>query len=166
MRDEKGQQPGQCSFNAQRPTPNASQRDAPLSLDIYLQPNGNLPPRPGDGGEHIAAFPFENEGYYWFLCPLFEALRQETGENIDLYGDARFHGETLAALEQTLLEARALVSGQPDQWEVVIGIRPWEDPPEVCVTIQKAVMIGLLDTLEAATLRARETGAYITFWGD
>src|SRR5205807_406471 len=63
----------------------------------------------------------EDDGYYWFLHPLFERLRGETEQYIDLYGDASFMDGALLALERSLVEARAVIESQPDAWEVHVG---------------------------------------------
>ena len=57
----------------------------------------------------------EDDGYYWFLHPLFERLAGETGQYIDLYGDALFAGPDLLALSRMLSEARRLVGPSPSR---------------------------------------------------
>lgn len=136
-----------------------------MSLDVHIQAN---PGPPRVGGAHKFVCAFDDNGYYWFLYPLFERLAEETGQWIDLYDGAVFGGETLDALARTLASARSLVEVQPAVWEVISGIRsvPVPVPEEVRCRIEKAKMIALLDGLEAGVRRARETGTYITFFGD
>ncbi len=55
----------------------------------------------------------EDDGYYWFLHPLFVALAEETGQYVDLYGGARFQGQDLDALERALASSRQLIEVQP-----------------------------------------------------
>jgi hypothetical protein len=84
-----------------------------MSLDIGV----------GDG---VSFFPITTEpslslddnGYYWYLYPLFEKLQSETGQFIDLYGHATFQDKRLAALERLLSSARELVESQPASWSV------------------------------------------------
>ncbi len=59
-----------------------------------------------------------SDGYYWFLYPLIERLAEETGQYVDLYGDAVFAGGDLLALRRMLSEARGLVETRGESWEV------------------------------------------------
>ena len=66
-----------------------------MSLAIGIRDSSSLMP--------LASEPFldlDNDGYYWFLSPLFGQLWTETGKYIDFYGHAAFEGESLAALER------------------------------------------------------------------
>ena len=137
-----------------------------MALDIYLQPDPVMP-RINDTYEHLGAF-YDTEGYYWFLEPLFAELYKTTGQYIDLYGGAIFHGEALKALAEMLLTAHEQVSAQPESWEVVTSIQLDSVPgsQEIRKTVHKQGMLALLDKLEAATHRAQSTGCYINFWGD
>ena len=49
--------------------------------------------QPSDPNEPFLAF--GDDGYYWFLYPMFESLFAETGQFIDLYGYALFAGADL-----------------------------------------------------------------------
>ena len=135
-----------------------------MSLDVYVQPKAEMP-RIGDESEHICSF-VDDEGYYWFLYPLFEKLREETGEFIDLYGGATFSGVALDALAQTIVEAHKLVDAQPDSWEVVTGVITKPVRKEVRASVNKQQMKMLLAKLEEAVSKAKTRGAYVTFWGD
>ena len=134
-----------------------------MSLDVYLQVK---PGPPRVGGDHEFVCAFDDDGYYWFLYPLFKRLAEETGKWIDLYDGAVFGGETLEALARTLASARSLVEVNPDVWEVVTGTRAVPVPEEVRSLVDKAEMFAQLDRLEAAIEIARETAAYISFIGD
>jgi hypothetical protein len=63
----------------------------------------------------------DDDGYYWFLHPLFKELADQTGEYIDLYGHSWFAGDNRSALEQMLHQAVALVEAQPESWAVIVG---------------------------------------------
>lgn len=134
-----------------------------MSLDVYLQAK---PGPPRVGGDHKFVCAFDDDGCYWFLYPLLERLAEDTGQWIDLYDGAVFGGETLSALARTLASARSLVEVQPEVWAVVTGIRSGLVPEEVLSLVGKAEMVALLDRLEAAVGIARETNAYIGFFGD
>jgi hypothetical protein len=53
-----------------------------------------------------------DDAIYSFLHPLFERLRWETGQYIDLYGDASFSDWRLATLKRMLAQARVLAEVQ------------------------------------------------------
>jgi len=108
----------------------------------------------------------DDDGYYWFLHPLFERLAAETGQYIDLYGNASFFGADLCALERMLKTARELVWSQPETWEVHTGtqIRPVHQ--EVFKPVERARMIQLLDTWDDAVRAAKEHERPIVCFGD
>lgn len=135
-----------------------------MPLDVYVQSEPELP-RAGGDYEYFCSF-HDDEGYYWFLHPLFDELRAETGEYIDLYGGAVFKGVTLDALARTIDNARIFVNAQPDRWDVVTGIRMGLVPREIHSTVEKPQMMTLLEKLEEAVNKAKAVGAYVTFWGD
>lgn len=140
-----------------------------MALDVYIQPSPEMPPN-RDTGEHIVSIEGhgrgENAGYYWFLYPLFKDLTKQTGQHIDLYGNAVFGGDTLDALEKTLALAHLLVDAQLDNWEVRTGIRIKPMVQEVYAVIDKQEMNILLAKLEGAVRQAKSTGAYVSFFGD
>ena len=135
-----------------------------MALDVYVQPTADMP-RISDDYEHICSF-IDNEGYYWFLYPLFEKLKEETGEYIDLCGAAIFGGNGLDALARTVNTARKRVAEQPEVWEVVTGIITEPVHEEIRLTVNKQQMVMLLDKLEDAVDHAKATRSYVTFWGD
>ena len=144
-----------------------------MSLDVYIQPRPELPLIGGDF-EPICQIngngSVEEEGYYWFLYPFFKRLAEQTGQAIDLYGDAFFCGEALDALAQCLVAARSLVNAQPDVWEIHVGtqfgtqLRPVQK--EIYSTVDKQQMVALLDKLDAAVRKAKGAGVYVNFIGD
>jgi hypothetical protein len=111
-------------------------------------------------------------GYYWFLHPLFSRLAEQTGQYIDLYGDAEFRGENLQLLRDTLLEARQRVAIQPERWSVFLGMSsmPNATPPapswEVFKEVERAKFLGMLETLLAIVDRASSTGVPVVCFGD
>src|SRR5262249_41976809 len=104
---------------------------------------------------------FEDDGYYWFLHPLFERLAAETGLYIDLYGSTMFAGPHLAALSRMLSEARRWVKAQPERWRV----RPTA-PPEQRQGVSRREFLRLLSTWESAVSRAQELRRAVTCFGD
>jgi len=134
-----------------------------MPLDVYLQPRFEVP-RSGDPAGYVCSL--DDDGCYWFLHPLFEQLAHLTGKYIDLYGRADFSGTDLDALLQTLTAARALVAEQPEEWDVVQGVRPGPEPEELRATVRKSEVRSLLDALDSAARSARITGQCVTFFGD
>jgi hypothetical protein len=134
-----------------------------MPLDVYVQPRLE-PVRVGGDYEYICSL--DDDGYYWFLFPLFEDLAKQTGQWIDLYGGAAFAGPTLDDLARTLTAAGVLVEKQPPVWEVVIGVRMGPVPEEVRCAVDKQQIRALLDKLEAAVHKAKAAGTYVTFMGD
>jgi len=84
-----------------------------MALDIGIDVGSSLIRAQGETWLRM-----ENAAPSWFLHPLFEKLRAETGQYIDLYASATFADEQLAALKKMLAEA------QPDCWEVQVGAGP------------------------------------------
>src|SRR2546423_1484346 len=99
-----------------------------MSLEIGLA--GSPPGPPSAAGPVVSFDGDENGGYYWFLYPLLEQLAEKTGQMIDLYGDAEFHGDALRLFRQTLLEARRCVADQPAQWSVYVGTETMPNAPK------------------------------------
>lgn len=141
-----------------------------MALDVYIQPGPEIPPN-RSVGEYIFSIEGsgrgENDGYFWFLFPLFNDLAKLTGQRIDLYGDAAFTGDALEALEQTLASARVLVDAQPDTWERVFKHHSkktgWREERQL---INKQQMIVLLEKLEGAVRKAKAAGRFVIFFGD
>lgn len=103
---------------------------------------------------------------YCFLHPLFGKLADEMGQYIDLYGDASFAGEGLAALKRTLAEARRLAEAQPDTWQVHIGIQISPVRRELYERLDRAVLLDLLTAWDRVVARAEESGRPVVCFGD
>jgi hypothetical protein len=125
--------------------------------DTFYQPSDPNEPSLGFEGD---------EGYYWFLHPLFERLAAETGQYIDLYGNAMFAGPNLAALGRMLAEARRLVEAQPVSWQVHIGTQFSPTHREVFKAVERAEFLRLLGVWEHAARRAGELGRSVICFGD
>ena len=140
-----------------------------MALDVYLQPTPVIPSS-RSVGEHVVSIEGtgrdQNDGYFWFLYPLFNDLAKRTGQRIDLFGDAAFAGDTLDELEQTLVSARALVDAQPDVWERVVKVQKKSVWGEERQQLNKQQMFVLLEKLEGAVREAKATGKYVIFFGD
>ena len=113
------------------------------------------------------AIALDNDAYYWFLRPLLERLDQETGQWIDLYGDARFAGDDLQGLERMLTAADELVRSQPATWQVHIGTQTYRGKhSEVYYTAHRARFQELLTQWRQVVARARQMKRAVVCFGD
>lgn len=130
-----------------------------MALDIGLTTE--------DGAKFSMSFDDdENGGYYWFLYPLFVRLKQSTGQWIDLYESAEFRGEDLAALNDTLLEARGMVLAQPERWAVHVGTECGSVARDLFKEVERSRFLALIDGLIDLVKEAQATGHSIVFAGD
>ena len=109
---------------------------------------------------------FDDDGYYWFLHPLFGELRAATGQCIDLYGDAAFAGPDLDALERMLSAARRRVEAEPESWDVHTGTQVQPVRREVFKQVGRAEFLRLLEAWGQVLERARQTGRAVVCFGD
>jgi hypothetical protein len=109
------------------------------------------------------ALSMEDAAAYWFLHPLFERLAVETTQYIDLYGNASFAGQRLAALKDMLTEARRLAEAQPDRWQVCVGSNQLQ---EVWEPLDKEALLNLIAAWERVVARAEELGRPVVCFGD
>jgi hypothetical protein len=116
-----------------------------------------------------AQFPslsLNDDGYYWYLHPLFEKLAAATNQYVDLYGDAIFDGEHLPALEQTLQSARQLIAAQPATWNVHTGTQTHPVHKEVYNSVNRQRFLDLLEIWDRAIAAARTHNLAIVCFGD
>ena len=150
-----------------------------MSLDIGIGDGSSLVPVQGEPSLFL-----DNNGYYWFLHPLFGRLQAETGQYVDLYGDASFLGESLAALERLLSEALTLIESQPETWDVsngtqilpkgedlfkvegrqIVGNR--EYGKEIFNAVHRDQFLHLIEQWQKVIARARELGRPVVCFGD
>lgn len=134
-----------------------------MALDIYVQPKAEAP---RIGGNYELITQFNDDGYYWFLVPLFENLWKKTGQTIDLYGNATFSGEYLDDLKAVIIEAKQLLVSQPKIWEVSTGTQISPVRKEIFSTVTKVGFEELLNKIEMAIEKAKSENSCVTFWGD
>jgi len=116
----------------------------------------------------------EDDGYYWFLYPLFEKLAKTTGELIDLYGRAVFQAGSLEALQQTLSTAKALIEAQPTTWQVQVALLGPASSIRCRIPgrsglhqqVERGQFINLLAQFQRILERARELGLPVVCSGD
>jgi len=109
---------------------------------------------------------FENDGYYWFLHPLFEAMHQRIGIYIDLYGDAEFAAENIKQLESLLDKASEMVAVESDIWNVCIGTQTHPVKKDLFCRVSKKEFDSKLKTLREMAAEVRKKSAKLIFVGD
>jgi hypothetical protein len=130
-------------------------------LDIGIGDRPGKPPDPEEPGLAL-----DDDGYYWYLHPLFEQLHAESGQYINLYGDALFTGNGLDALERMLTHARQLIASQPKTWQVHTGTQIAPLRREIHKPVNRAEFLRLIDLWEQVVDRARNTGRSVVCFGD
>jgi hypothetical protein len=108
----------------------------------------------------------DDGGIYWYLFPFFERLGNQTGQFIDLYGDAKFSSENLGPLDSILSEALKSLELQPDVWEQKTGeqIRPVRKT--LTQTISRKDVGSFITSLQDLLEKAVTGRGVVTFTGD
>jgi hypothetical protein len=132
-----------------------------MALDLGIGDGVSLIPKQGEPSLWL-----DSDGYYWFLHPLFEKLQSETGQYIDLYGDASFTGASLSALERMVAEAMGLVQAQPATWQVHTGTQLRPEHKELYAGVEKDRFLVLLHKWQQIIERAKEIGKPVVCFGD
>src|SRR5262249_15998931 len=132
-----------------------------MALDVGIGDGTSLIPMPSE-----PSLCLNSDGYYCFLHPLFERLRTETGQYIDLYGDASFFGDSLSALERVVADAKRLVLSQPATWRVHTGTQLTPEHKELYADVEKNRFLALLGRWEQIIARAKEIGHPVVCLGD
>jgi hypothetical protein len=130
-------------------------------LDIGIGDERGKPPDAAEPGLAL-----DDDGYYWFLHPLFEQLHAESGQYIDLYGDASFSGPGLDALERMLTRARRLIEAQPDTWRVRTATQLAPVRCDIHKPVKRKEFMRLIGLWEQVVDRARATGRAVLCFGD
>jgi len=130
-----------------------------MSLDIHIR-------RTNSRGVAAPALSFEDDGYYWFLHPLFERLREQSGKYIDLYGDAFFTRDDLPRLRTLLSEAESMARRQPLTWEVHVGTQSHPVKKELYRTVNREDLLKLIFAFRGLVEAADENDAQIECIGD
>lgn len=69
-----------------------------MALDIIITVNRVIPEF-----DEEKSISFNDDADYWYLYPVFEKLKKDTGEMIDLYDDAEFSNGSLQKLRNLIL---------------------------------------------------------------
>ena len=112
-----------------------------MALNIRIRTRKAAPP---DAELHIA---LNNDGYYWFLHPFFERLRDQCGKYVDLYGDALFSRDDYPRVRKLLDEASAAAEAQPATWNVHIGTQVKPARKELYAAVRRDQLLRLIETI-------------------
>jgi hypothetical protein len=132
-----------------------------MAVDLIITQYKVLPERFSD-----RTFSFVDDGYYWFLHPLFQRLAQQTGQLIDLYGDARFRTEQLPLLQGIFNEARNIVQKQPDEWFVKVSSLMKSHQDDIYLQVSKTQLLDDLDQIDKLIAQALSQNEDIVCIGD
>jgi hypothetical protein len=137
--------------------------EAEMALDIGIGLARQLHPDPSEPVVHVELAEYE------FMYPWFERLHAQTGEMIDLYGDARFDGPALDSLSTTVAMIRSEVESQPRSWRKTIAQATYPNRPGHPVEdiqVHQGPLLELVIRWQAVIDRARETGRPVVCFGD
>jgi len=132
-----------------------------MALDIGVGGDSALAPNQTE-----PKLSLEDDGYYWFLSDLFDQLKAETGQYIDLYGNATFPTSQLDALERTVAAAKELVDAQGESWKVHTGTQLLPVRKEVYQVVKREEFQRLLTEWAQVVVRARELDKPVVCFGD
>jgi hypothetical protein len=133
-----------------------------MSLTAYHMPT---PVRSTSQITSPALLSFQDDGYYWFLEPVFRSIAEQTGQYIDLYSNADFYEGGLLALQDGLEVAHQMVNDQAARWDVIIGT--YADSGEsIYCPVKKQDFLELLQRFEDAVLKAILHRQHLVFFGD
>ena len=114
--------------------------------------------------EHLLSF--EDDGYYWYLYPLFEKLYKSTGSYIDRYGDCEFNKGSINQFNTLVREAKKMLENQPNKWAVHCGTQTQPVKKEIYHKISKTELLKRLEILLVAINKIKENGGKLVFTGD
>jgi len=122
---------------------------------------------PQEEGAHIVKEPLslQDNGVYWYLYPYFLNLFKRTGEMIDLYGIARFTGNTLLEFDSTLADLIKTVIAQPDEWDQKVGTLIKPEKKVLYERIAKSDVLATVNLLKKITSEGIKNNAVIVFEG-
>ncbi len=127
-----------------------------MSLEVGIQ----------NGKETNYRLSLEDDGYYWFLHPLFEKMANSIGIYIDLYGHAQFKKDNIVYLESLLKEAYLMILDKPDYWDVHTGTQTAPIEKEIYSKVSKSQFIEKLDVLSSMVSEVKNSDSKMVFSGD
>lgn len=135
-----------------------------MALDVQiLNAHAKIGDQPVAGEKTIT---LDDDGYYWQLYPFFNGIAVESGQMIDLYGDARFTSSEFETLIEFLEAAKRFTNAQPDEWGIVSGVQIEPSIEAVVHTVARDVLRSLIDKLIAIAQKARAINCHVACVGD
>jgi len=129
-----------------------------MSLSIGLSRTGPLV-----NADYSAGVCFDDDGYYWSLYPFFERVWKQSGQMIDLYGNAVFQPEQLPDLLAILEEAATSAAQKPEEWDVLVGCRGEE---KIYCKVSKSRLQQILGDFIVLVKLAMVEGKNVVGFGD
>jgi len=127
-----------------------------MSLDVGIQLGHQIDYR----------MSFDDDGYYWYLHPLFEAMYQQIGIYIDLYGVATFTADNISQLESLLDKVSTMIATEPESWDVCIGNQSYPIKKKLFYRVSKKDFESKLKTLRTMITQVHSKSAKLIFSGD
>ena len=110
---------------------------------------------------------FEDDGYYWFLYPYFEATAETCGQLIDLYGDAEFHAaKGLPQLKANMEKALADAKNLPGLYAVHTGTQIKPVREELYKHLEKGNLIAITGKFLSLIDEVADCDGYLICQGD
>ncbi len=129
-----------------------------MGLDVGLNTKGKV--------EFFFSINDEDQGYYWFLYPLFEKFRDRTGIYISLYGNAKFHQGNIDQIESLVKEAQGIIANMPKTWQVHCGQQTRPEVKEIYYPVTKEEFIRKINILLMLINEVKVNGSELVFKGD
>ena len=112
------------------------------------------------------ALRLKDDGYYWFLYPLFEQVYAQTGKRIDLHGRAEFTTAQLLILQTVIQQGREFVQQLPETWAVPSRLRRCPTPAPSNMTVTKQQFLSLFEQFDYLITQAIAQQEHIMCIGD
>lgn len=122
--------------------------------------------RPERGMEAVPHLCLEDDGYYWFLHPWLESLREQTGKYLDLYGDVVFTRDDFPRLRRLLDEAQAFALARTAKWDVCVGMQLNPTKGPIHRPVQRDRVLAMIEAFRTLVAAAERSGRQLECLGD
>jgi hypothetical protein len=134
-----------------------------MAVNIVLSVNGKAPIWREDTSIWL-----DDDAEYWYLWPrMIEAIRNQTGELIDLYDNATFSGQNLTILELAIQEQLNELSNENrTEWDIHVGTQTLAVKKEIYKKLVKKDLQFKLEKLLHIVYLAKATAEQVICLGD